>query len=179
MSQMKIEPLDLPGVLLISPQLHSDERGTFVETYQQQRYQSELKLPIFVQDNRVLSRANVLRGLHFQPRRPQAKLISVISGAVVDVVVDIDPQSPTYLRHLTINLNADSYRQLFIPAGYAHGYYVLSKTALVDYKCSELYQPEDQGGLRWDDPALAIDWPLRNTAPIVSLRDQQWPLLTR
>lgn len=167
--------LALPGLLLIKPEIHRDSRGHFVESWQEMRYEA-CGLPDFVQDNLVHSHANVLRGMHYQRRHPQAKLIQVLVGRVQDLVVCIDPVSPHYLAHCSVELNAESGEQLYVPAGYAHGYRVLSETALVLYKCSEYYVPDDQAGLRWNDPKLNLPW--RDSSDvIVNERDNAWPLL--
>lgn len=172
---MQVESLLFSGVLKITPACYEDARGDFTETWQVERYRA-LGLPAMVQDNVVRSGRGVLRGLHFQLQQPQGKLVQVLAGAVVDVVVALDPASEHYLQHLMMPLSSRDGAQLYIPPGYAHGYYVLSESALVSYKCTTLYRADDQGGLRWDDPALNIPWPLVG-APVLSARDQQWPLL--
>lgn len=172
---MNVIQTRLPGVLIIEPHAFEDQRGFFIETFQTERYrEAGIALP-FVQDNHSRSTRGVLRGLHFQRSRPQGKLISVSHGAIYDVAVDIDPRSPTFGTHVAVELNDANHRQFWVPPGYAHGFCVLSEVADVQYKCTELYVPEDEGGLAWNDPALAIAWPL--AAPVLSSRDQQHPTL--
>lgn len=172
---MKVIETALPGVLIIEPRVFGDERGFFLETFQIERYRAVgIDLP-FVQDNHSRSQRGVLRGLHFQRSRPQGKLISVSRGAVYDVTVDIDPDSPTCGRFVAVELSDDNHRQLWIPPGYAHGFCVLSEVADFHYKCTELYCPEDEGGLLWSDPDVGIPWPV--SAPQLSARDQRNPTL--
>lgn len=165
----------LPGVLIIEPKVFGDHRGFFLESFQVERYrEAGIALP-FVQDNHSRSRRGVLRGLHFQRTRPQGKLVSVSRGAVYDVAVDINPQSPTCGRFVGVELNDENHRQLWVPPGYAHGFCVISDTADFQYKCTDLYFPEDEGGLRWNDPQLDIPWPVEN--PSLSDKDQHNPTL--
>jgi dTDP-4-dehydrorhamnose 3,5-epimerase len=155
----------LPGVLIIEPKVFGDARGFFLESYHEQRYRDAgIELP-FVQDNHSRSQYGVLRGLHFQRTRPQGKLVRVTQGAVYDVVVDINPES----------LTADNHLQLWVPPGYAHGFCVLSDTADFQYKCTDLYFPEDEGGLLWNDPELGIAWPVES--PQLSEKDLRNPRL--
>lgn len=174
---MKIETLFLEGVLVIEPQVFGDARGFFQETYQQRRYTEAGIDAIFVQDNVSLSTAGILRGLHFQYPAGQAKLVYVLSGSVYDVVVDIRAGSPTFGRWVGTELSADNHRQVFVPAGFAHGFCVLSDRALFAYKCSDYYNPAAEGGIAWNDPALAIDWPVER--PLVSEKDRQHPVLSQ
>ncbi|MBS0510354.1 MAG: dTDP-4-dehydrorhamnose 3,5-epimerase [Proteobacteria bacterium] len=172
---MKVIETALPGVLIIEPKVFGDARGFFVETFQVERYrEAGITLP-FVQDNHSRSQRGVLRGLHFQKTKPQGKLVRVSRGAVYDVAVDIDPKSPTFARYVGVELNDDNHRQLWIPPGYAHGFCVLSEIADFEYKCTELYYPEDEGGVIWDDPAIGINWPYKN--PVLSKKDQSLPHL--
>jgi len=172
---MKVISTHLPGVLIIEPRVFRDERGFFLESFQEQRYrQIGIDKP-FVQDNRSRSRYGVLRGLHFQRSHPQGKLVSVSFGRIWDVAVDIDPRSANFARHVAVELSDANHRQLWLPEGYAHGFCVLSEWADVHYHCTDFYSPGDEHGLRWDDPQLAIDWPL--AAPLLSQRDRQWPTL--
>lgn len=171
---MQVVELALPGLLKISLQHFADQRGQFVETWQAARYRA-LGLPDFVQDNLVHSHHNVLRGLHFQRHQPQGKLIQVLVGEVWDLALDLRADSPTRGRHQLIRLCADDHCQLYIPPGFAHGYWVASAQALVSYKCTQAYLPDQQAGLRWDDPALAIRWPFKQP-PLVNARDAAWPL---
>lgn len=165
----------LPGVLIIEPKVFGDHRGFFIETFQVERYREVgIALP-FVQDNHSRSPRGVLRGLHFQRTRPQGKLVSVSRGAVYDVAVDIDPQSPTCGRFVGVELSDDNHRQLWIPPGYAHGFCVLSEVADFQYKCTDLYFPEDESGLLWNDPDVNIPWPVE--APQLSAKDRHNPTL--
>ncbi len=166
---MNVRELDIPGVLLIEPAVHRDARGRFVETWQRGRYAAAGMPTEFVQDNVSCSRRGVLRGLHFQCPRPQAKLISVLAGEAFDVAVDVRVGSPTFGRWTAAVLSEADGRQLFVPEGFAHGFAVLSDEAVVAYKCSDVYVPEAEVVLRWDDPAIGIDWPLPD--PILSSRD--------
>ena len=173
---MKVEETVLPGVLIFQPLRFEDERGYFQETYRKERYSPFVGDSLeFVQDNESRSLRGVLRGLHFQVEHPQAKLIRVNRGVIWDVAVDIDPTSNTFKQYVAVELSADNCKQLFIPAGYAHGFCTLSQTAEVSYKCSNYYRAEDECGLLWNDPELNIDWPIAN--PILSPRDQQNSLL--
>lgn len=172
---MKVIETQLAGVLIIEPKVFGDHRGFFLETFQVERYREVgIGLP-FVQDNHSRSPRGVLRGLHFQRTRPQGKLVSVSRGAVYDVAVDINPDSPTCGQYVGVELTDDNHRQLWIPPGYAHGFCVLSDVADFQYKCTDLYFPEDEGGLIWNDPDVAIPWPL--TAPRLSAKDQTNPTL--
>ncbi len=155
--------------------MFKDKRGYFLETYHGRRFESAGLSDVFVQDNLSYSIKNALRGLHFQVTRPQAKLIWVISGEIFDVAVDIRRASPTFGRWVSVHLSEHNKRQLYIPAGCAHGFCVLSEGAHVFYKCSDFYVPHDEGGILWSDPALAIDWPVPH--PIVSEKDAALPLL--
>jgi dTDP-4-dehydrorhamnose 3,5-epimerase len=173
---VKVTETALPGVVLIDPRVFEDERGFFLETFQRARYEDALGVPLdFVQDNHSRSRRGVLRGLHLQPRHPQAKLVRCVRGEIFDVAVDVDPDSPHCGKVVSAVLSEDNKRQIFIPAGYAHGFVVLSEQADVEYKCIGHYHPDDESGLRWDDPEVAIEWPV--TAPIVSAKDRELPTL--
>lgn len=172
---MQIVPTSLPGVLLIDPRVFQDARGFFLETYHARRY-AEAGLDVtFVQDNHSRSRRNTLRGLHFQQARPQGKLVRVIEGAIWDVAVDIRPESPTFGRYVGAELSADNFRQIYVPPGFAHGFCVTSDVAQVEYKCTEYYDPADERGIAWNDPTLAIPWPV--TSPVLSERDTHNPTL--
>ncbi len=166
---MEIKPHALSGVCTIVPNVFSDERGYFFETYNVQQYQRIIP-EAFVQDNESYSIKNVLRGLHFQlPPYAQGKLVRVVSGEVLDVAVDIRLDSPTFGQTTSEILSAENKRQLWIPPGLAHGFIVRSDAAVVSYKCTALYEPTSEGILRWDDPDVAIDWGV--TQPIVSEKD--------
>ncbi len=173
---MKKIQTDLEGVILIEPTVWKDDRGYFFESYQQARY-SELGIECsFVQDNEAFSTANVIRGLHYQlPPFHQAKLVRVITGKVIDAVVDIRPNSPTYGKHQTFVLSAENKHQLFVPAGFAHGYLTISETAVFAYKCDQYYAADHEGGIRLDDPTLNIQWPKPFRDLIVSEKDLAMP----
>lgn len=172
---MKVTGTALEGVLIIEPKVFTDERGFFLESFQLERYRQIGITQPFVQDNYSRSNHGVLRGLHFQRQHPQGKLVSVSRGAVYDVVVDINPNSPTCGQFVGLELNEQNHRQLWIPPGYAHGFCVLSEIADLHYKCTDLYQPQDEGGLIWNDPELKIPWPI--ATPILSSKDQCYPSL--
>ncbi|NMH65611.1 dTDP-4-dehydrorhamnose 3,5-epimerase [Shewanella salipaludis] len=166
---------EIPDVLLFEPQVFGDERGFFMETFRESEFNAcfkahGLEAPRLVQENHSRSMKNVLRGLHYQATRPQGKLVRVIAGTVFDVAVDIRPESPTHGRWVGRELSADNRLQLWIPPGFAHGFYVLSDSAEVIYKCSDYYVPQDEHVLPWNDPRFAIAWPL-SAAPILSRRD--------
>lgn len=167
---MKVTETRLPGVLLLEPRVFRDERGQFLESWNQDRYR-QLGVPgRFVQDNLSVSRRGVLRGLHFQNPHPQGKLVSVPQGAVFDVVVDLRVGSSTFGEWLGVELSSENFHQLYIPQGFAHGFQILSETALFSYKCTDYYYPDGEGTVLWNDPDLEIDWPLG--APILSPKDQ-------
>ena len=165
----------LEGVLVIEPQVHRDERGFFLESYSARTLREHGITTTFIQDNHSRSVQGTLRGLHYQTGAGQVKLVRVLSGAIFDVAVDIRWGSPTFGQWFGEVLSADNFRQLYIPVGFAHGFCVLSETADVAYKCSSYYAPADERGLAWNDPTLAIQWPV--SAPILSARDQRHPLL--
>ncbi len=170
---MKIDALHLKGLKLIAPQVWHDARGFFFESYQSQRYAEGEILSPFVQDNCSFSTKNVLRGLHFQSEPGQAKLVLCLRGRIWDVAVDIRPDSSTFGQWEAQTLDDLLHHQLFIPAGFAHGFCVLSDEALVQYKVSSHYNPETERAIRWNDPDLAIAWPIQN--PLLCERDQQAP----
>jgi dTDP-4-dehydrorhamnose 3,5-epimerase len=166
---VKTFPGQLSGMLVIEPVICHDHRGFFLETWNHRAYQAAGVNVDFVQDNLAFSQQGILRGLHFQNPNPQGKLVSVLQGAVFDVAVDLRRSSPTFKQWCSLVLSAENHRQCYIPPGCAHGYLVLSSTALFHYKCSAGYSPKDECTLRWNDPDLAIDWPAPN--PIVSEKD--------
>ncbi len=172
---MNILPTSLKGLRIIEPNVFEDERGYFLETYHHERFQSAGLDANFVQDNLSFSKQGTLRGLHFQLTKPQTKLVQVVTGEIFDVAVDIRPESPTFGKWTGVLLSKENKRQLFIPGGFAHGFCVLSESAHVAYKCSDYYSPEDEGGILWSDPTIAIDWPVKE--PTLSVKDQQNPLL--
>ncbi|MET0380042.1 MAG: dTDP-4-dehydrorhamnose 3,5-epimerase [Spongiibacteraceae bacterium] len=172
---MNVITTDLPGVLILEPKVFGDSRGFFFESFQQQRYR-DIGIELdFVQDNHSRSAQGVLRGLHFQIKKPQGKLVRVSRGEVLDVAADVNPASPTFGRHVAVLLSEDNHRQLWVPPGYAHGFVVLSESADFQYKCTDYYDPSDEGGIIWNDPTFAIDW--RIPAPLLSAKDQQHPTL--
>lgn len=170
---MEVVRAPLEGVLLIKPKIWGDARGFFVETWQQDRYAAAGIPAAFVQDNHSRSRKHILRGLHFQKKFPQGKLVSVSLGEVFDVVVDIRPDSPTRGQWYGATLTSENQHQLWIPPGMAHGFCVLSDVAHFHYKCTEFYHPEDEGSIRWNDPDIAVAWPI--TEPLVSEKDANAP----
>ena len=172
---MKVHSTRLPGVYLIEPRVFADSRGFFLETWQADRYQAAQIPGPFVQDNHSYSTQGVLRGLHYQLRQPQGKLVYVLQGEVYDVAVDIRRGSPTFGAWVGEILSADNHRQLYIPPGFAHGFCVLSETVHFCYKCTDFYAAGDEYGVRWNDPKLGIDWPLQD--PLLSERDGQYPEL--
>ncbi len=173
---MQIIAADIEDVKIIEPQIFRDDRGYFLETYHLHRFKSAGLSDVFVQDNLSFSVKNTLRGLHFQVTRPQAKLVEVISGEIFDVAVDIRHTSPTFGRWVSILLTEHNKRQVFIPEGFAHGFCVLSDSAHVAYKCSDFYDPDDEGGILWSDPAIGIDWPTTN--PRLSTKDSRLSLIS-
>ena len=173
---MKVTVTELPGVLLIEPDVYRDDRGFFVETFQVQRYLADAGIGLqFVQDNHSRSRRGVLRGLHMQTVRPQGKLVRVARGEVFDVAADIDPESATYGRWAGAILSDTNQHQLWIPPGYVHGYLVLSDVADFEYKCTDYYAPKSEAGVIWNDPELRIEWPI--TEPTLSAKDSRLPTL--
>lgn len=169
---MKVSNPEFPEVFLIEPRIFDDNRGHFLETYQAQRYAKFGIPPKFVQDNLSSSRQGVLRGLHYQLTRPQGKLIWTVQGAIFDVVLDIRKSSPNFGKWSSMVLNSQDYRQLYVPEGFAHGFYVLSERATVIYKCTDYYDPRDERGVSWDDPDLGIHWPTQ--MPILSEKDRDY-----
>lgn len=166
---------ELEGVLVIEPDVHRDSRGFFLESWQERKYR-EAGIPgPFVQDNHSRSMRGTLRGLHAQRTRPQGKLVRAVRGAIFDVAVDIRPGSRTFGRWVSATLSEDNFRQIFVPKGFAHGFCVLSETAEIEYKCTELYDRADEIGVRWDDPEIGIDWPLGD--PLLSPKDAALPSL--
>jgi dTDP-4-dehydrorhamnose 3,5-epimerase len=171
---MKVVPTALPGVLLLEPRLFGDDRGYFLETWNDARYRAA-GLPDFVQANHAHSRRGVLRGLHYQVVHPQAKLVWAVTGEILDVAVDIRRGSPTFGRWIGAALSGENHRQLFVPAGFAHGYCVISECADVSYLCSDVYWPGGDRGVRWDDPAIGVLWPPGEK--LLSAKDRALPLL--
>ena len=174
---MNVTETKLAGVLIIEPKVFGDSRGFFKETFQAERYREAGIEYTFVQDNYSRSQKGVLRGLHFQITKPQGKLVSCPKGAVFDVAVDIDPNSITYGQYVGVELTEENHKQLWVPPGYAHGFCVLSETADFQYKCTDYYDPSDEGGVIWNDPDVAIEWPI--THPSLSSKDALLPTLTQ
>lgn len=172
---MPFIPTPLPGLIVVEANVWQDARGYFFENYNQRLYRENGIAADFVQDNQARSSRGVLRGLHYQTEAAaQAKLVRVISGEVFDVAVDLRPDSPTYRQWYGLRLSGENFRQLFVPRGFAHGYLVLSETAIFAYKCDNFYAPEAEGGLRYDDPAIGIEWPTVEGGYVLSERDRQW-----
>jgi len=157
---MRVLPTDLPGVLILEPKIFADERGFFLELWNYVRYDEAGLGAAYVQDNVSLSQTGVLRGLHLQNPKTQAKLVTVLQGEVFDVAVDVRVGSPTFGKWTSVLLSGDNKRQLYIPEGFAHGFCVTSETALFMYKCSDFYAPDAEVGIAWNDPDLAIRWPV-------------------
>ena len=172
---MKVITTELPGVLLIEPNVFGDQRGFFMETYHQARYRETGIPEHFVQDNQSRSRRGVLRGLHYQLVQPQGKLVWVARGQVFDVAVDIRRGSPTFGRWAGAVLDDNNHHQFYIPPGFAHGFCVLSEEADFFYKCTDYYHPQSEQGILWNDPAIGIDWPIQE--PLLSAKDLRLPLL--
>jgi dTDP-4-dehydrorhamnose 3,5-epimerase len=172
---VRFVPTELPGVIVIELDVHRDARGYFLETYHDQKYKAAGIDGPFVQDNHSRSTAGTLRGLHLQRRRPQGKLIRAIEGEIYDVAVDVRRGSPTFGRWVGVTLSADNFKQCYVPPGFAHGFAVVSPIAQVEYKCTDLYDSASEIGIAWNDPALAIPWPIEQ--PFLSERDRRHPML--
>ncbi len=175
---MKIHKCDIEGVVIIEPHIFADDRGYFFEAFSEREFAEQICNTHFVQENEAKSSYGVVRGLHFQlPPHAQSKLVRVVEGAILDVVVDIRKGSPTFGKHIAVELSAENHRQLFVPRGFAHGYSVLSKEAVVEYKCDNYYAPESEGAIAWNDAALAIDWGVPAEKVILSEKDKHHPTL--
>ena len=173
---MQVIETSLPGVVVLKPRVFSDARGFFYEAYNEARYR-EVGIDCgFVQDNFSKSTKGILRGLHWQVSQPQDKLVWCLQGEVYDVAVDVRPGSPTFGKWCGVTLSSEEKNQIFVPAGFAHGFCVVSDTAEVTYKCSRFYAPEDEGGVIWNDPKLGIEWPIAE--PILSKKDAALPPLS-
>lgn len=171
---MRVIETALPGVLILEPKVFGDNRGFFQETWRADTY-SNIGIPPFVQDNHSRSAKGVLRGLHSQRTRPQGKLVRVSRGTVFDVAVDINPYSATFGQYVGVELSDSNHRQFYVPPGYAHGFCVVSDDADFLYKCTEYYQPGDEIGVLWNDPAIGIQWPVNE--PLLSDKDRALPAL--
>lgn len=175
---MEVIKTELEGVVILEPCLFKDDRGYFFESFSQREFDEKVRPVKFVQDNESKSVYGVLRGLHFQkPPFAQSKLVRVIQGAVLDVAVDIRVGSPTYGKHVAVELTAENHRQLFIPRGFAHGFSVLTDEVVFQYKCDNFYAPQSEGAIAWNDPALGIDWRIPEASVILSEKDKHHPLL--
>ncbi len=175
---MEVKETHIPGVVIIEPRLFKDDRGYFFESFSERDFNAQVREIHFVQDNESKSSYGVLRGLHFQ-KMPyaQSKLVRVIKGAVLDVAVDIRRGSPTFGQHVAVELTAENHRQCFIPRGFAHGFSVLSKEVIFQYKCDNFYVPQSEGALAWDDPDLGINWQIPMDKIILSEKDKHHPRL--
>jgi len=171
---VRVVETELPGVLIVEPRVIQDDRGAFFESYRADAL-ARHGIPPFVQENHTQSVGGTLRGLHLQRRRMQGKLIRVVEGEIFDVAVDVRRGSPAFGRFVALTLSAANFRQCYIPPGFAHGFCVVSDTAQVVYKCTDFYDPESELSIAWNDPALAIPWPVRD--PILSARDRRSPTL--
>jgi len=176
MGKIMVTETPIAGLVIVEPAVHADSRGYVMETYHQRDFEAAGLPTAFVQDNQSQSRRGVLRGLHFQMRKPQGKLVRALRGEVFDVGVDLRPGSPTYGQWFGVVLSGENKRQIYVPEGFAHGFVVLSEVAEFAYKCTDFYDPADEGGIRWDDPALRIDWPIGREEILLSDKDRVLPL---
>ena len=175
MGKITVTPCDIEGLYVIEPTVFKDERGYFVETYNQNDMKEAGLDMVFVQDNQSMSTRGVLRGLHFQKQFPQGKLVRVVRGKVFDVAVDLRSDSKTYGKWFGVELSAENMKQFYIPEGFAHGFLVLSDIAEFCYKCTDFYHPGDEGGLAWNDSEIGVEWPLEEGVDlIISEKDQKW-----
>lgn len=175
MGKITVTPCNIEGLYVIEPTVFKDERGYFVETYNQNDMKEAGLDMVFVQDNQSMSTRGVLRGLHFQKQFPQGKLVRVVRGKVFDVAVDLRSDSKTYGKWFGVELSAENMKQFYIPEGFAHGFLVLSDEAEFCYKCTDFYHPGDEGGLAWNDPEIGVEWPLEEGVDlIISEKDQKW-----
>ena len=175
MGKITVTPCDIEGLYVIEPTVFKDERGYFVETYNQNDMKEAGLDMVFVQDNQSMSTRGVLRGLHFQKQFPQGKLVRVVRGKVFDVAVDLRSDSKTYGKWFGVELSAENMKQFYIPEGFAHGFLVLSDEAEFCYKCTDFYHPGDEGGLAWNDPEIGVEWTLEEGVDlIISEKDQKW-----
>lgn len=175
MGKIKVTPCEIEGLYVIEPTVFKDERGYFVETYNQNDFKEAGLNMVFVQDNQSMSVRGVLRGLHFQKEFPQGKLVRVVRGEVFDVAVDLRPASKTYGKWSGVNLSAENKKQFYIPEGFAHGFLVLSDEAEFAYKCTDFYHPGDEGGLLWNDETIGVEWPIEEGMELLlSEKDTKW-----
>ena len=176
---MKVIKTAIEDVVIIEPDVFGDARGYFFESYSQKKFDEQVREVKFVQDNESKSKYGVLRGLHFQKGKDaQSKLVRVVKGRVLDVAVDIRRGSPTFGKYVAVELSEDNHRQLFIPRGFAHGFSVLSEEAVFQYKCDNLYAPQSEGAIAWNDPEIGIDWGLKAEDILLSAKDAAHPLLS-
>ncbi|MBO5276062.1 MAG: dTDP-4-dehydrorhamnose 3,5-epimerase [Alistipes sp.] len=176
---MKVVKTAIEDVVIIEPDVFGDARGYFFESYSQKRFDEQVRPVKFVQDNESKSRYGVLRGLHFQKGKDaQSKLVRVVKGRVLDVAVDIRRGSPTFGKYVAVELTEENHRQLFIPRGFAHGFSVLSEEVVFQYKCDNLYAPQSEGAIAWNDPEIGIDWGLKAEDVLLSAKDATHPLLS-
>lgn len=175
---MEVIKTDIEGLLVLEPRVFGDSRGYFFESFNVRTFEEAVGNVTFVQDNESKSSYGVVRGLHFQkPPHAQAKLVRVVKGKVLDVAVDLRKESPTFGKHVAVELSEDNHRQMFIPRGFAHGFSVLSDEVVFQYKCDNYYAPESEGAIAWDDPDLAIDWQIPYDKVILSEKDMKHPAL--
>ena len=175
---MKVIDTEIEGLVILEPQVFGDDRGYFFESFSLKRFEEKVSKTVFVQDNESKSKYGVLRGLHYQlPPYTQAKLVRVVKGRVLDVAVDIRKGSPTFGKHVAVDLSEENKLQFFLPKGFAHGFAVLSEEAIFQYKCDEYYAPDHEGAIRYDDPELGIDWKLPVEDIILSEKDKKHPRL--
>ena len=175
MGIIKVTTCEIEGLCVIEPTVFKDERGYFMETYNQNDFKEAGLDMVFVQDNQSMSTRGVLRGLHYQKQFPQGKLVRVVRGTVFDVAVDLRTGSKTYGKWFGVELSAENKKQFYIPEGFAHGFLVLSDEAEFVYKCTDFYHPGDEGGMAWNDPEIGIEWPLQDGVElIISEKDQKW-----
>jgi len=178
MGKIIVETCEIEDVKVITPTVFGDDRGYFMEIYNYNDYKDVGICDVFVQDNQSCSKKGVLRGMHFQKNYPQAKLVRVVKGEVFDVVVDLRVGSSTYGKWYGVYLSEENKKQLFVPKNFAHGFIVLSESAVFEYKCTDFYHPNDEGGIKWDDPVIGIEWPIPNGMKqedlIISEKDKAW-----
>ena len=171
---------DIEGLYVIEPKVFGDERGYFMESYNYEDFKAAGLDMVFVQDNQSMSKKGVLRGLHFQKKHPQGKLVRVLSGTVYDVAVDLRKSSPTYGKYYGVILSAENKKMFYVPEGFAHGFLVLSESAEFTYKCTDFYHPEDEGGIIWNDPDIGIEWPISSDMSVIlSEKDKKLPTLSQ
>ena len=175
MGKIKVTTCPIEGLYVIEPTVFKDERGYFMETYNQNDFKEAGLDMVFVQDNQSMSVKGVLRGLHYQKQYPQGKLVRAVRGTVFDVAVDLREKSATYGKWFGVILSAENKKQFYIPEGFAHGFLVLSDEVEFAYKCTDFYHPGDEGGLKWDDPEIGVDWPIEEGMElIISEKDKKW-----